>query len=87
METPLQDIDSIDGVLCLFGKKYVLTGRTNVEEDGAYAFNGIRLTRPPDHLTNPKWLIFIHQVDVSPTSGSGDDEILRYFPRRINNPE
>ena len=87
METALQDINSIDGVLCLFGGKYVLTGRTNPEEDGAYIFNGTRLIRPPDHLTNTKWLIFINQIPSNNVNGSVEDEILRYFPRRINTPE
>lgn len=87
MEIPLREISSIDGIFCLKGQKYVLTRRVDVEENGAYIFNGSQLIRPIDHKTNVHWQTFINQVDVSPTSGSGNDEISLYFPRRINIPE
>ena len=87
MEIPLREISSIDGVLCLKGRKYVLTERTDVQENGAYVFNGDQLIRPIDHETNTYWQTFINQAVISSKSGSGDDEISLYFPRRINIPE
>lgn len=62
MDTPIRDIQSLEGIPFILGHKYVLKNRLDSEEDGTYIFNGTSLIRPANYKNDVNWQTFINQT-------------------------